>query len=105
MIDPHSIVIATFISPRERIWDELVRIRPEGVTLRGINLDSFDEFLQQPLREGTCELCMATAFYPVHRVERIALDEAAGPEPSLSDIFHERGGMTVQEYLGIPATS
>ncbi|MGH9454907.1 MAG: hypothetical protein ACRD2O_13145 [Terriglobia bacterium] len=105
MLEPHSIVVATFVSPRERIWGELASIRPEGITLRGISLDSFEEFVQQPLKEGRSEVSMATAFYPMHRVERVALDEPAGPIPSLADTFHERVGMTIQEYLGIPKAS
>ena len=105
MLEPHSIVVATFASPRERIWAELVSIRREGVTLRGISLDSFEEFVQQPLREGRSEVSMSTAFYPMHRVERIALDEPAGLVPSLAEMFHERVGMTIQEYLRIPKAS
>ncbi|HUY14990.1 MAG TPA: hypothetical protein VMX16_15385 [Terriglobia bacterium] len=104
MLEPHSVVVATFVAPRERIWGELVGIRPEGVTLRGIGLDSFEEFLQQSLREGKSEVCMSTAFYPMHRVERIALDEPLGLVGSLSDTFRDRVGMTIQEYLGIPET-
>ena len=104
MIDPHSIVIATLVEPRERIWGELLGIHAEGVTLRGISLDSFEEFVQQPLRRGECAVSMSTAFYPMRRVERIALDESAGPLPSLCGVFRDRVGMTIQEYLGILET-
>jgi hypothetical protein len=104
MLEPHTIVVATFISPREKIWGELLSIRPEGVTLRGVSLESFEEFVRQPLNEGNCDVSMATAFYPMHRVERIGLDEAAGPAPSLSATFRERTGISIQEYLAMVPT-
>jgi hypothetical protein len=92
-------VIATFTNPRERIWGQLVTVRPEGVTLCGINLESFDEFLRHALHEGDANVSMTTAFYPMHRVERIAYDEPAGGVPSLSDHFLEKVGVTLGEYL------
>jgi hypothetical protein len=42
---------------------------------------------------------LATVFYPLHRVERIALDEEVGNVPSLATTFHQRAGMTLSEYL------
>jgi hypothetical protein len=87
------------MNPRERIWGQLVAVRPEGVTLSGVSLESFDDFLRQAVHEGDANVSMTTAFYPMHRVERIAYDEAAGGVPSLSDRFVERVGMTLGEYL------
>jgi hypothetical protein len=92
-------VIATFMNPRERIWGQLLAVRPEGVTLRGISLESFDDFLRQVLHEADTSVSMTTAFYPMHRVERIAYDEAAGGIPSLADRFVEKAGVTLGEYL------
>ena len=92
-------MIATFTNPRERIWGQLVTVRPEGVTLCGINLESFDDFLRQALHEADVQVTMTTAFYPMHRVERIAYDEAAGGVPSLSERFREKVGVTLGEYL------
>ena len=74
-------------------------VRPEGVTLCGINIESFDDFLHQALHEADANVSLTTAFYPMHRVERITYDEPAGGVPSLSDRFLERVGMTLGEYL------
>jgi hypothetical protein len=98
-IEAGSIVIATFINPRERIWGQLLAVGPEGVTLCGISLESFDDFLRQALHEADTNVTMTTAFYPMHRVERIAYDEPAGGVPSLSDRFIAKVGVTLGEYL------
>jgi hypothetical protein len=98
-IEAGSIVIATFTNPRERIWGQLLTVRPEGVTLCGIGLESFDDFLRQVLHESNTNVSMTTAFYPMHRVERIAYDEPSGGIPSLSDRFMEKVGVSLVEYL------
>ncbi|MCI0421705.1 MAG: hypothetical protein L0312_21175, partial [Acidobacteria bacterium] len=41
----------------------------------------------------------ATVFYPLHRVERMELDETMGDIPSLEDRFQQRTSLTLEEYL------
>jgi hypothetical protein len=38
-------------------------------------------------------------FYPIHRIEKIILDEGIGAIPSLSDTFLTKIGAAVSEYL------
>ena len=47
-------------------------------------------------------ITLATVFYPMHRVERVAQDERAGEYPSLAERFEERIGISLIEYLRIP---
>jgi hypothetical protein len=42
---------------------------------------------------------LATIFYPMHRVERIALDESKGDIPSLAQTFELKVGRSVLDYL------
>ena len=44
---------------------------------------------------------LPTLFFPMQRVERIALDEPHGSIPSLSERFEQRVGRTLREYLGL----
>ena len=44
-MDLHSIVIVSLHSPKEKAWGELLAINPSGVTLRGIDLNSFDHVI------------------------------------------------------------
>jgi hypothetical protein len=74
---------------------------PSGATLRGIDIGSFDDFIRQVLDQEEATVGLATVFYPMHRIERIALDEPSGSIPSLADRFKRKVGVTIQEYLGI----
>ncbi len=97
----NSIVIVSLASPKEKIWGQLISLDAAGVTVRGMDLGSFDDFLRQILAQEESTVGLATVFYPMHRVERIARDEPSGVIPSIADRFRKKIGMTIQEYLGI----
>ena len=97
----NSIVIVSLGSPKEKFWGELLQLDAQGVTVRGIELDSFDDFVRQIVAREECSVGMTHVFYPMHRVERVALDEASGAIPSLSERFRSLVGLSIQEYLGI----
>ncbi len=42
---------------------------------------------------------LPTLFFPMNRVERIALDESSGAIPSLSEVFARKVGRPLAEYL------
>ena len=100
----NSIVILSLSAPKEKIWGQLVALNSAGVTVRGIDIASFDDLLRQIINREEDTVGMALVFYPMHRVERIASDEPSGSLPSLSDRFSQRVGVTIQEYLGINIT-
>jgi hypothetical protein len=97
----NSIVIVSLVSPKEKIWGQLLLLESKGVTVRGIELDSFDDFMRQIVNQEDTTVGMTTVFYPMQRVERIASDEPSGSIPSLAERFHQKVGLTIQEYLGI----
>lgn len=100
-MEVNSIVIVSLTAPKEKIWGQLLALNAAGVTVRGLELDSFDDFVGQVLSQEEATVGLNTVFYPIHRVERIAWDEASGSLPSLADRFHAKVGLTIQEYLGI----
>jgi hypothetical protein len=100
-VDLNTIVIVSLTGPKEKIWGQLLALTSAGVTLRGIELNSFDDFVRQIIHQEEATVGMATVFYPIHRVERIAWDEPSGTLPSLADRFRQKVGLTIQEYLGI----
>lgn len=100
-MEVNTIVIVSLTAPKEKIWGQLLALSSAGVTVRGIELDSFDDFLRQIIHQEEATVGMATVFYPIHRVERIAWDEPSGSLPSLADRFRAKVGLTIQEYLGI----
>lgn len=99
----NSIVIVSLTSPKEKIWGQLIVLDAAGVTVRGIELDSFDDFMRQIIEGEEATVGLTTFFYPMHRVERIAVDESSGTIPSLAERFRLKIGMTIQEYLGMEA--
>ena len=101
----HSVVILILHTPREKVWGELLILNTAGVTLRGIDLNSFDDFVHQVLHpEGEGErVGLPTLFFPMQRVERIALDEPSGSIPSFSDIFERKVGRSLKDYLELLA--
>jgi hypothetical protein len=100
-VEINSIVIVSLAAPKEKIWGQLLELSAAGVTLRGIQLDSFDDFVRQVVSQEEATVGMTTAFFPIHRVERISRDEPSGTLPSLADRFRAKVGLTIQEYLGM----
>ena len=98
-MDLHSIVIVSLHTPREKVWGELVALNPSGVTVRGIDLNSFDDFVRQVLHPEGERVGLPTAFFPMMRIERVALDEPRGSVPSLADTFEHKVGRSLLEYL------
>ncbi len=98
-MQPHSIVVISLHSPKEKLWGELVDISNAGVTLRGIDLSSFDDFVSQILHPDGDRMGLPTLFFPMLRIERIALDEARGSIPSLAEVFAKKVGRSLPDYL------
>jgi len=98
-LDLHSVVILSLHTPREKVWGELLSLNTAGVTLRGIDLNSFDDFVHQVLHPEGERVSLPTLFFPMQRVERIALDEPSGSIPSFSDIFERKVGRSLKDYL------
>jgi hypothetical protein len=98
-MQPHSIVVISLHSPKEKLWGELVDMTLVGVTLRGIDLSSFDDFVSQVLHPEGDRMGLPTLFFPMLRIERIALDEARGSIPSLAETFETKVGRSLLEYL------
>ena len=101
VMEINYIVIVSLASPKEKVWGQLISLNAAGVTVRGMDLGSFDDFLRQILAQEESTVGLAQVFYPMHSVERVARDEPSGNIPSLADRFQEKIGMTIQEYLGI----
>ncbi|MBZ5528649.1 MAG: hypothetical protein LAN71_12190 [Acidobacteriia bacterium] len=95
----HSIVIVSLTAPKEKIWGELLAIHPAGITVRGIDLNSFDHLVSQVNEPEGDRLGLPTLFFPLNRVERIALDEPSGSIPSMAEVFARKAGRSLAEYL------
>jgi hypothetical protein len=101
-MEPNSIVIVYLQDPREKIWGVLKGFNASGFTVTGLPLSSFDDWMADVASGGMPTMSLSTMFFPLHRLEKILLDEAVGAAPSLRQQFQERVHMSVEEYLGLP---
>jgi hypothetical protein len=95
----HSIVIANLTAPRQRFLGKLLDITPAGITIRGIDLDAFDDWMNHSASREESGVQATTTFFPLHRVEKMILDERLGAIPSLSGAFMTKVGTPIEEYL------
>ncbi len=101
MLQSGSIVIAHLVNPTEKLWGVLYSIDPSGVTLRGLNVDSFEDWIAQLRREESASIGLATMFIPLFRVQRIFLDEQVGSVEGYSQRFERRLGMKLETFLAL----
>jgi len=94
---PGSIVLVSLNSPREKFWGTVLELQPAGVSLRGIELNCFEDFSRQ-VKAGD-PVTPNAVFFPMHRVERIELDSHNGDIPSLQARFASKTGREFQEIL------
>jgi hypothetical protein len=88
------------VNPKEKFFGVLRSISAAGVTIRAVNLDSFDDWMHQIARNEELDIEMITMFVPLFRVERIFLDEPAGSVQSYGERFQSVVGRTVAEHIG-----
>jgi len=93
-------VLVNLQNPREKVWGILLSIQSSGITVRGIDLNSFDDWSRSAGR-GDMDMGLSTMFLPIHRVEKVNQDETVGSIRSLTDLFEERVGKDVWTYLGL----
>ena len=102
-MDVGSIVMISLNNPSEKYWGRLLSLGPPGVTVRGVNLASLEDWIRDLVNEQDTGLGVTTVFFPLHRVERMALDETTGLIESLQDTFERRVGHPVADFLDPPA--
>ena len=99
---PGALVIATLANPREKFWGAILHLAAEGLSLRGVDVASFDDLASQ-IKNGE-PFTSGVVFFPMHRVERIELDLPEGNLLSLAQRFAEKTGqdpapLLVSEFL------
>jgi hypothetical protein len=98
VIHDGSLVIVHLSGPTEKYWGVLLRLAPEGITVRGINVGSFDDWARGVAR-GEPSLDLVTMFVPLFRVERIFLDEQVGEVESYRQRFERMVGGRLEPHL------
>jgi hypothetical protein len=88
---PGIMVLVTLGNPREKFWGAILSLTPEGLSLCGVELASFDDLISL-VKEGE-PFSPGVVFLPMHRLERMELDLPDGSIPSLSQRFTSKTGL------------
>ena len=99
--EKNALVIVNLVNPREKFFGVLAALSPAGLTVRAINLDSFDDWIRQLAKDDELDMDLITMFVPLFRVERLFLDEPQGAVKSFQQRFEDVVGKTVTDYLGL----
>jgi hypothetical protein len=92
-----QLVLVTLQNPREKFWGVIQALTPAGVSLRGVDLQSLDDFAQMvKSHEGATP---SEVFFPMHRVQRIEVDARNGELPSLAEQFKAKTGVDISKYF------
>ena len=91
-------VVISLHSPREKAWGLLVSIDSAGVQIRGLDINTFDDWVGA-ISCGEHNIGLTYTFVPMWRLERISLDESLGDILSLEEQFAIRTGVSLSDYL------
>src|SRR5579863_4789365 len=94
---PGAMVIVTLGNPRDKFWGMILALAPEGLSLSGAELASFEDLVLM-VKDGE-SVSPAVVFFPMHRIERIELDLPDGNLPSLSQRFQANTGQLAAAVL------
>ena len=97
-----SVVIIYLKEPKERIWGILRSVSPTGLFVQGIDINSFDQWLNDFYGKEELIINLSKIFFPMHRVEKILADEPAGSIPSLSQRFEAKMGKKLTDFFPAP---
>src|SRR5438445_2921414 len=97
LFPPGAVVLVTLNNPREKYWGAVIAINPAGISLRGVDLNSFEDFAR--LVKAGEDVAPNAVFFPMHRVERVEMDSSSGEIPSIQDRFFSRTGRKFSELV------
>jgi hypothetical protein len=97
-ISQGSTVVIYLQNPREKVWGQLCDISPAGVSVNGIDLAAFEDWLRS-LSTGEGGIGLTSTFIPMWRVERIILDRSVAGVPGLEDQVINRTGLSLSQLI------
>lgn len=99
-MDEGSIVVVNLQNPKEKFVGKLIAITTAGVTLKGVEVNSFNDWMSE---FSNAQLGHAifptTVFLPMHRVLSCYLDEDMGEVLSFGSQFRARTSREIREVL------
>jgi hypothetical protein len=94
-----SLVIIHCCNPREKMWGVLQRLDQVGVVVRGLDLESVEDWLRQEKAGSERMIGPTTFFVPMNRILRIDIDESTVAVDGYGDRFLTACGHDVRGAL------
>lgn len=98
-IEVGTLVVIHCTNPREKHWGLLIRMDELGVVLRGLDLESVEDWLAQERSGGDPLITPSTFFLPTHRVIRLDRDESGPVVAGYGDRFARECERDVRKAL------
>lgn len=96
-------VIVHLNNPREKYWGAIFRSSPTGIWLTGVELKTMEEWISGGFGGQASLPGLASTFFPMHRVEKITVDETIMDIPSVAETIILRTGARLEEiFPGAP---
>ena len=97
---PGMMVLVSLGEPREKFWGVVLALSQAGLSIRGIDLQSFDD--SAAMAKSGEPFTPTSVFFPMYRVERIELDTNSSGVPSLGERFTTRTGRDPSNLFEAP---
>ncbi len=95
-----NIVVVNLQNPREKVLGILLDINTAGITIRGIDVHSFNDWTNSLVKEESdFTITPSTVFFPMHRVLSCYIDEDSGSVPSFSTQFKNKTSKNLKDIL------
>ena len=91
---PGTFVLLTMHSPREKYFGALQALTPAGITLRGMDINSLQDFASQ-VKAGD-HVTAGIVFFPLYRVEKMELDQPGQDVPSIHESLAGKTGSSTE---------
>jgi len=88
-VEAGNVVVVDCSNPKEKLWGVLVRLDLTGVVVRGLDINSVEDWLRQEKAGEPSMIGPSTVFIPMHRVHRVYLDESSAAVSSFADRYAE----------------
>lgn len=98
-IEPEELVVVHCRNPRQRLWGVLLRLDAVGVMLRGLDINSVEDWLRQEIAGAERLVGPSTVLIPTHRIEQVTLDEASGGAPGIGQRLEAACGSNARDLL------
>jgi len=99
VIEVGSLVVLHCANPREKHWGLLIKMDGLGVVVRGLDLESVEDWLAQERGGSDPLIAPSTFFVPTHRLVRIDLDESGPIVTGYGDRYHRECDRDVRRAL------